>query len=226
MIPPLIVERARELSLGLIAVTDHNSAENASAVVAAAQGSELTVLPGMEVETKEEVHVVCLFDTVDQALEWQEVVYSHLPPARNNPEFFGEQFVVDAQGDFVRRNERLLATSTSLSVEQVTRMVTERAGLCIAAHVDRPSYSLLANLGLVPPGAQFAAMEVTPRASIIDLPRMHPSLAGYTLIRSGDVHRLSEMGNSAELTVAARTIAELSMAFRGEGGRKVTVLCS
>jgi len=86
MIPPLIVRRARELGLGLIAITDHNSAENVDSVQRAARGSGLKVLPGMEVQTSEEVHVLCLFDTLEQVLDWQECVFGSLPPLKNREE--------------------------------------------------------------------------------------------------------------------------------------------
>lgn len=224
MIPPLIVKRAGELALGIIAITDHNSAENVAAVIEAARGFDLSVLPGMEVQTREEVHLLCLFDSLEQVLDWQEVVYAHLPPLKNNPDFFGPQFVVDASGDFVCYNDRLLSTATSLSVEEVATSVTQRGGLCIAAHVDRPSFSLLANLGFVPSGVPFAAMEVTGRANINELQHQHPSLAGYAFICSGDAHRLDEMSNRTVLTLDKPTIAELSLAFRGQEGRKVKIL--
>nr|MBC7246099.1 PHP domain-containing protein [Chloroflexota bacterium] len=226
MIPPLIVKRAGELALGIIAITDHNSAENVAAVMEAAQGFELRVLPGMEVQTKEEVHLLCLFDSLKQVLDWQDVVYAHLPPLRNNPEFFGPQFVVDATGDFVRYNEKLLSTATSLSVEEVVTGVVQRGGLCIAAHIDRPSFSLLANLGFVPPGVPFAAMEITRWANANELQHHHPSLVGYSFICSGDAHRLDEMCNLTILTLAEPTIAEISLALRGEQGRKVKVLAT
>jgi len=224
MIPPLIVRRARELTLGIIAITDHNSAENVSAVIEAAQGTELTVLPGMEVQTREEVHLLCLFDTVEQVLDWQEVVYEHLPPMKNRAEVFGAQFVVDATGDFLHYNDRLLLTSASLSVEEVASGVEERAGLCIPAHVDRPSFSLLANLGFVPQGASFAAIEVTGHTSTRELRQRHQGLAEYAIIRSGDAHRLDEMINSTVLTIEQPTIAEIFMAFQSQKGRKVKVL--
>jgi len=224
MIPPLIVKHARGLALGIIAVTDHNSAENVAAVIEAARGFDLTVLPGMEVQTREEVHLLCLFDTVEQALDWQAVVYAHLPRLKNKAEVFGAQFVVDATGDFIRYNDRLLLTSTSFSVEEVATCVEERRGLCIAAHVDRPSFSLLANLGFVPQGANFAAMEITRNTSVDEMRRQHPSLCEYPFIRSGDAHRLSEMSNNTVLTIEQPTITEISMAFRRQGGRKVKVL--
>jgi hypothetical protein len=193
-------------------------------VIEAARGYDLTVLPGMEVQTKEEVHLLCLFGTVEQALDWQETVYAHLPAWKNDPQFFGPQFVVDATGDLIGHNERLLATSTSLSLEEVSREVSERGGVCIAAHVDRPSFSLLANLGWVPEGAELSAMEITPRVTVDEVQRRHPSLARYSFICSGDVHRLSEMSDRTVLTLKEPTIAEISMAFLGQGGRRAKVL--
>jgi hypothetical protein len=224
MIPPLIVRRAAELALGIIAITDHNSAENVAVVIEAAHGTDLTVLPGMEVQTKEEVHMLCLFDTLEQVLDWQTAVYEHLPPLKNRPEFFGAQFVVDATGDFVRYNERLLQISTSLSVEEVARGVEERKGLCIAAHIDRPSFSLLANLGFVPQDVQLAAIELSRHAKVDEMQRQHPSLSGYSFITSGDAHRLDEMSDRTLFTIEQPTITEICMAFRRQQGRKVKVL--
>ena len=224
MIPPLIVERAKQLALGIIAITDHNSAENVAAVIEAARGHELAVLPGMEVQTKEEVHLLCLFDAVEQALSWQEEVYAHLPPLKNRDEVFGPQFVVDANGEFVRYNERLLLTSVALSVEEVAAAVKARNGLCIASHIDRPAFSLLGNLGFVPPGADLAALEISRQANLGQLRSANPSLEGYAFIASGDAHRLEEMADQTVLTIEEPTIAELRMAFRGENGRRVKVL--
>jgi PHP family Zn ribbon phosphoesterase len=133
MLPELIVERARELGLDIIAVTDHNSAENAAAVVNAAAETGITVLPGMELQTREEAHLVCLFDTLEQVARWQEEVYDHLPPLKNDEDAFGMQVVLDADGEIAGTNERLLLASTSFSVEQVVQRVHELSGLCIPA---------------------------------------------------------------------------------------------
>lgn len=224
MIPPFIVRRAQELALGIIAITDHNSAENVAAVIEAARGLDLVVLAGMEVQSKEEVHLLCLFQTLEQVMDWQAVVYVHLPPLKNNEEFFGPQFVVDASGDFVRYNERLLLTSISLSVEEIAAGVVDRGGLCIAAHVDRPAFSLLANLGFVPPDVGFAAMEISRHASVEESRQRNPSLAGYPFVSSGDAHRLEEMSDRTILTLNEPTIAEMALAFRGQEGRRVKVL--
>jgi hypothetical protein len=132
--------------------------------------------------------------------------------------------VVDASGDFVRYNERLLLTSVSLSVEEVSAGVVERGGLCIAAHVDRPAYSLLANLGFVPPDVSFAAMEISRYASAEATQQRNPSLAGRPLISSGDAHRLEEMSDRTIFTLNSPTVPEIALAFRGQENRRVKVL--
>lgn len=218
MVPPLIVERALALGLDLLAVTDHNSAENAGAVMAAARGSRLSVLPGMELQTREEVHLLCLFGALDAALAWQETVYEALPARRNDPRAFGVQLVVDAAGELLRVNERLLLTSAALSVEEAVAGVAELGGLVLAAHVDRPSFSLLANLGFVPEGLALAGLELTPRAST-GWAEAH-GLAGWPLVRSGDAHRLEEIMGLTTLLLAKPSIPEIRMALAGRAGRR------
>jgi len=224
MIPPLLMERALEVGLSLIAITDHNSAENVAAVMEAAEETNLTVLPGMEVETKEEVHLLCLFDTLEQALTMQGRVYNHLPPLKNREDVFGPQFVVDATGEFIAYNDRLLLTATSLSLEDVVERVNELGGICIPAHVERPSYSLLANLGFIPPGLNFPALEITLRAKPAELLKQFPDLVGYTLIAGGDAHRLSEINPAIVITMEKPAVAELALAFASREGRKVEII--
>ena len=221
MIPPLIVRRACELGLGLIAVTDHNTAENVSAVCEAAEGTGVVVLPGMEVQTREEVHILCLFDTLAQVMDLQELVYAHLPALKNQESLFGAQYVVDKTGDLVRVNERLLLISTKLSVEELVAGVRERGGLPIAAHVDRPTYSLLSSLGFIPEGLALGAVEITHRISPEEARARFPELRQWPLVMSGDAHRLSEMRAGTFFCVQRPTVAELELALKGACGRMV-----
>ncbi|MHB1296379.1 MAG: PHP domain-containing protein [Anaerolineae bacterium] len=221
MIPPLIVQRAMALGLGLIAVTDHNTAENVAAVQVAGERVGLAVLPGMEVQTREEVHILCLFDELSQVLDWQEHVYERLPPRKNRDDVFGAQFVVDAEGEFIRMNERLLLTSVDLSVDEVVNQVRMRGGLPIAAHVDRPSFSVLANLGFIPSALALAACEVSRWTPPQEAATRFPDLLGRPLIVSGDAHRLDEMRAGTLFTVQEPVVRELEWALRGEQGRRV-----
>jgi len=194
MIPPLIVREALHLGLNMLAVTDHNATANIAAVMEAARGTGLTVLPGMELQTREEVHLLCLFDTLEQASAWQTRVDEVLPNIVNNTEFFGEQFVVDATGEFIRREERLLINSANIG---------------------------LALLGLVPAG--FDALEISryihPRVAL----ERYPQLQGHTLLQSGDVHLLDGFIGAVEFQMEEPSIAEMNRAIKGRDGRKVSI---
>jgi PHP family Zn ribbon phosphoesterase len=224
MIPPLIVRRARELGLEILAITDHNAAHNVAAVIAAADGSGITVLPGMEVQSREEVHLICLFDRLEQALAWQEQVFDALPDRKNDESFFGAQFVVDASGAHLYTEERLLAVSAALSVEEVVAGVRGLGGIVLAAHVDRPSFSLLGNLGFVPPGLALAGLELSRGADLSRIARQVPQALGWSWIVGGDAHRLEEMTARTMLKVESPTVAEIEMALAGRQGRRIEIL--
>ena len=223
MIPPLIVRQARRIGLGLIAITDHNACANAEAVIQAAAGTGLHVLPGMELQTREEVHVLCIFDEVSQCVEWQRQVFALLPPLANREETFGAQYVVDADGEWVRTEERLLATAADISLEQAVSGAHALGGLVIPAHVDRPAFSLLANLGFVPPDLEADALEVTSRFVPETGFAKWPQLERWPLVVNGDAHQLSEMKNRTLFKVESPSVREIALAFRGEEGRKVVV---
>lgn len=223
MIPPLIVEEALTRGINLIAITDHNSSANVAAVQQAAKGTGLTVLPGMELQTREEVHLLCLFDTLDQLAAWQTLVTAHLPPLQNNIEYFGEQFVVDATGEFVRREMQLLLTSADISLEEAVAEVLKMNGLPIPAHVNRPAFSLIANLGFVPPGVPFVALEISRHLTPAQACEKFPQLQHFPLIQNGDVHRLSEFLGANVCRLAAPTLAELRLALRQEEGRSLVI---
>ena len=227
MIPPLIVQRACALHLDVIAITDHNSTGNAGAVIQAARaitGPALTVLPGMEVTTREEVHMLCLFDQLAQADEWQAFVHAALPQRKNKAELFGDQYVVDATGKYIRTEERLLATATSLSVEQVVTRVNALGGICLPAHVDRPSYSIVVSLGFVPPQLDIAGVEISSLTTLKKSVKLIPVWKRWGIILNGDAHRLSDMGARTRIRVAKPTVAEIRLALEGKHERGVEVL--
>ena len=215
MIPPLIVERALEARLDLIAITDHNASANAQAVIAAAQDTGLKVLPGMELQTREEVHLLCLFDSLDQVEAWQKEIDRLLPEQKNRAETLGEQFVVDAAGDFVRREERLLLVSADISLEDAADRVARLGGLAIPAHVDRPAFGLIGQLGLVPDKFKRGILEISPLISE-EVARRRFSLPDQVgLIRSSDAHWLAAIGSGAtEVNLeGARNLANLTRAL-------------
>lgn len=224
MIPPLIVETALELGIRLIAITDHNASANIEAVQKAAENSTLNVLPGMEIQTREEVHSLCLFDTLAQIEKFQSLVNTTLPPIKNNAEHFGEQFVVDESGDFIRREEQLLLVSSSMSLNEAWKITNDLGGLFIPAHVNRKAFGLLENLGLVPTDITIEGLEISRHITPDDAQIAYPQIKGYPLIQNGDVHRLDEFNSKMILTLSSPCIAEIRLALRNLNDRKITFL--
>lgn len=223
MIPPLIVERALELGIDLIAVTDHNASANVSAVQKAAEGTGLTVLPGMEVQTREDVHLLCLFASLADLEVWQHEVDLSLPDELNPADYLGEQFVVDENGDYVRTETRLMLTSTKFSIEEVIERVNQLGGLVIPAHVNRTAYGLFPTLGFLAAWWNFPALEISRHITPEALNNQFPSSKDHPLIQSGDVHRLDEFVGTTYFEIETRSLDEIRLALLGENGRKVWI---
>ncbi len=224
MLPPLIVAECLQRGIGLIAVTDHNASANTAAVQAAAQGTNLTVLPGMELQTREDVHVLCLFDTLDQVNAWQQIVDSAMPKRQSRSNYFGDQLVVDSNGDFIGRVERLLITSTSLSIDEVWAKVNDLGGLAIPAHVNRSINGLIPMLGKIPENIPFAALEISRNLSPTMALQMFPMIDGFPLLQGGDAHRLDDLLGANEFTIEHPCLAEIKKALHNEDGRSVKLL--
>lgn len=223
MQPPLIIYKAKEMGINLIAITDHNASANIEAVQKAAEKFSISVLPGMELQTKEEVHVLCLFDTLPQILQFQKIVDERLPNIKNNPDYFGDQLIVDQNGDFLRKEERLLITSASLTLQEAFDEVEKLNGLFIPAHINRQANGLLEILGFVPPEIPFLALELSRHLSPGQARQKFPQIQSHQLIQNGDVHRLEEFIGSTYFEIMAPTIDELKLALQFKGGRSFTI---
>lgn len=224
MIPPVIVQKALAKGINLLAITDHNATANISAVMEAAKGTGLTVLPGMELQTREEVHVLCLFDGLEQAEAWQRRVDACFGELQNDIEIFGEQFVVDATGDLIHRESRLLITNVDMSLEEAVAGVNALGGIVIPAHVERRAYGLLAMLGFAPP--IFEALEISSQVTARDVCQRFSDISNFPLLQSGDVHYPDGFIGVMEFEMAAPTISEIRKAIHAEGDRKMRIISS
>ena len=223
MLPPLIISEAKIRGIDLIAITDHNASANITAVQKAALGSGITVLPGMELQTKEEVHVICIFDTIDQIIQFQIIVDQKLPSIKNRPDFFGDQLVVDENGDFIRKEEQLLITSTALSLNEAYHLVDEIGGIFIPAHVNRKANGLLEILGFVPDDIPILALEISKHISPKEAKEKYPQINMFEIIQNGDVHRLSEFIGTTIFEIENPSISEIKLALKSEGNRSYIV---
>jgi len=224
MLPPLIVMEALDRGIQMLAITDHNSTANIKGVQQAADGTGITVLPGMELQTREEVHVLCLFDRLEQAEALQKAVDKALPELENRPDYFGDQLIVNAAGDYISREPRLLLTSANLTLSQAWELVVQLGGLMIPAHVNRTANGLIPTLGFVPPEIPFEALEISRQLKPAAARQKFPQIGAYPLVQGGDAHQLENLLGANQITIESPTIAEIRLAFSGAGGRTLRIL--
>ena len=221
MSPHAIVERSKHLDLDIIAICDHNSCENAAPTRKISLNTELIVLAGIEIASREEVHTLGLFDSEDEALKVQEVVYDNLP-GKNDEESFGYQVVVNEKDEVVRFNKRLLIGATTLPLEKIVDLIHSFNGLAIASHIDRDAYSIIGQLGFIPQGLALDALELSPRISVEEARKKFPQCSDYPLITSSDAHTLTDIGKSKTTFLMEEvSVEEMRLALLGKGGRKV-----
>jgi predicted metal-dependent phosphoesterase TrpH len=223
MIPPLIVRTALEQDIDLIAITDHNTSANVKAVQKAAEGTRLSVLPGMELQTKEEIHLLCIFDRMDDLQKWQEIVDKNLPERENMPDYFGEQFIVDESGDFLDREKRLLINSAQISLDESVAEIHRLGGLAIPAHVNRQAFGLFANLGMIPQDVPIDAIEISRHITPTQACAQFPQIENYALIQNGDVHFLSDFLGSSYFWIESPSLEEIRLALHAELNRKIEI---
>ncbi len=191
MTPANIVGMASIIGLDLIALTDHGSCKNCPAFAAAAKEFGMNVLFGMELTTLEEVHVLCYFASLQDAMEFDAVVYGHLPDIPNRPEYFGNQLIYDENDQICGTEPKLLISATDIPFDGVYELVKRFRGVMVPAHINKPSTSLLANLGFIPPESRFTCVEVKDPSDWPELVGEHPYLAGCRLLSSSDAHTLN-----------------------------------
>ena len=216
MTPNNLVGMAALSGCQVIAITDHNTCKNAGAVMEAGREAGLLVVPGMELCTAEEAHVVCLFETLEGAMAFDQYVWENMPHIPNRPEIFGEQRLMDSQDRQTGLLEDLLLVSSFVGVDQVVGLVAQYGGVAFPAHVDRDSFSVIASLGAIPAEAGFTAAEVTRDCDITSFTQLHPELGGLPIFRDSDSHYLETLaGDPWELPLPELSIQAVLDAVRG-----------
>jgi PHP family Zn ribbon phosphoesterase len=221
MSPRAIVEKSLERGVDIIAVCDHNSAENVGAVMRAGTERGLCVLAGIEINSSEEVHTLAIFENAEQALKMQEVIYQHLR-GTNRPEIFGDQVVANEFDEVEGFNDRLLIGATQLALHDVIKEVHRLGGLNIASHADRPSFSLLSQLGFIPPNLELDGLEVSRQLGLDSASSKIPDLAKFTLVTFSDAHFLDDIGRPyTAFLLEVPSFEEIRMALSEKSGRRV-----
>ncbi|NJD55820.1 MAG: PHP domain-containing protein [Nitrospirae bacterium] len=222
MTPRNIVEKAASRGINIVAVCDHNSAENIAVTQEIGKKRGITVIPGMEITSSEEVHVLGFFENLERALDMQTVVYDHLQTGENDEDAFGMQVVVNEEDEVLGFNKRLLIGATDLSINRIIDLIHGFQGLAVASHIDREGFGIIGQLGFIPPDAGFDALEISSRTGFDAAAEKFSMYRAVPWITSSDAHQLEDIGRKTiGLYMNHASFEELGLVLAGADGRKV-----
>ena len=193
MTPNNIVNMAKIKGLDMIAVADHNSAKQLPAIKNVADYIGVALLPAIELNTREEVHMLAYFRTVEEALRFSDRIYGYLPNVKNRPELFGKQAVMNDDDEIIAEEEKLLISALDLSIDDLAEMLHEAGALAVPAHINRGTNGILNALGFLPPGVPFSALEVK-----VGFPLPHKGIPDLKHLHSSDAHYLEDIFEATE----------------------------
>jgi len=214
--PANIVGMAALKGLDVIAITDHNSSRNCAPAMELGQEYGVLVVPGMELTTMEEIHVLCLFPELDAALDFDRYVYERLQKVENKVEVFGHQYGVDAAENILFEEPYLLINATDIPFDGVDEPVRARGGVMIPAHLDKSTTSLLSSLGYVPEESTFTIFELKHMEKLHELREAHPYLRNCRVITDSDAHYLEHINEPVNfMEVKEKSLQGVINALRG-----------
>jgi len=193
MTPNNIVNMCILKGIDIFSVTDHNSAANLPPISKVAMENGIMLLPGLEVQTKEEIHLLCYFKNVEQALDFGNIIYETLPSIANDEALFGEQLLMDHEDNVVGKMDKLLLSSCDISVNELFKIVKSFDGVCVPAHVDKSAYSIISNLGFIPKNICIKTVEISKNITESAAISRFPYLKDYRIIKSSDSHYLFDI---------------------------------
>jgi len=225
MSPVNIIKTAKEQNLDIIGITDHNTTKHCKLISKLGEPEGIFILMGAEVTTREEVHCLTFFENDDQLQDFQAYLEKHLPPVVNDTGKFGYQVVVDANEQILEEIDFLLISALDQSIEQVEYKVHSLGGIFIPAHIDRPSYSIISQLGFIPTDLAIDGIEISATCSLNKVFGYLGNHKDKAIIRNSDAHIEAQIGKSiTTFEMAYPSFNEIKLALQGIGDRKVRIV--
>lgn len=210
MTPYNLTNMAKICGCDVIALTDHNTCLNCESAMKVGEDIGLTVVPGMELCTSEEIHCICLFPELKNALSFSDYVKSTLPPIKNKEKIFGNQYIMNETDGILGSFDLLLTTASGISIESLDELMRDYGGLWYPAHIDRNSYSIISSLGDFSEGLDTPCFELTYEADEKSYREKYSATKNKRLIRSSDAHYLQNlMTEKCEIDLTDNSVKSL-----------------
>nr|WP_114457696.1 MULTISPECIES: PHP domain-containing protein [unclassified Halanaerobium] len=215
-----VIEKAKKIGIDIISLTDHNSAENAEIFQYYCEINNIMFVPGMEVETKEEIHVLTFFPDINTLKKWQEKVYKSLPDIKNDEEFFGPQIVLDFNDKYSKKNDKMLAAAVNMTLSEVIKESKNLNGIAVPAHLDR-NKSIISQLGFIPDDLAIDVVEISKNADPVNFRKKYNISEQINIMKNSDSHYLDDIRSYITLVMKEKSFAEFLLALKSKNGRKI-----
>lgn len=222
MDPDTVMKECKNKKINLISITDHNCVKNSFLYGQAAAEFGIDYFYGIEVQTSEEIHVIVLFDSWQDADVFGSIIYDRLIPLENDPSYFGDQVILGENNEIIGFEKKALINSTDLALDELFILSSDYNGFAFPAHVDAESFSIISQLGFIPKNISSNVLGITAKCEVRKLLQKHPFLKDYRFIRNSDSHYPEQIGSGFSMLYFDKpTISELKLACNNEQGRKL-----
>ncbi len=194
MTPVNVVNMAKLAGIDIIAVTDHNTVKNCGAAIKCGEEAGITVIPGMELTTAEEAHIICLFPELSLAEKFELELDKRRSKIPNRADIFGRQLIVDKDENIISEYPFMLSAATEIGTFEIVGLVEKFGGAAYPAHIDRQSMSVVATLGFITPDMNFKTVEFSREGIENGMPeKMKKLYLDLPYITASDAHRLEDI---------------------------------
>ncbi len=222
MSPARIIHEAKSQNLDIIGITDHNHTGHARLMIELGEKKGIRVFPGVEINTREEIHCLAFFENIGKTEKFQDYLNSHMSGIKNKPDKLGHQLLVNEKEEILEQIECLLITSLTCDINEVEKIIHQLDGIFIPAHIQRKSNSIYTQLGFLPDNLTIDAIEITVGKGLSELYSTKPELQDYSIILNSDAHYPEQIGSQVtNYYLGAPSFAEWKMALQGINNRKI-----
>jgi len=194
MSPQLILEQAVQKKLNLISITDHNTVQHSILACKLSEDLPIRVLPGVELTSKEEVHLLAYFPDIKALSKLEKVIDRHLPKEKNNPNVFGYQIYYDIKGEIVAVDNALRQVALDIGLDNLIDFIHSIEGIAVPAHIDKDRFSLLSQLGFLDQEADYDAVEASKFKWRKEKFQLGDTWDGFPVIAGSDSHGVEDIG--------------------------------
>ena len=212
MTPGNIINEAARQGIDIISITDHNVTGNVKSAIELGKAKNITVIPGIEVQSREDIHLLSYFNKLNDLKKYGKIIYEGLDKIKNDEDKFGPQILVDENDEFIGKEDRLLINSTDYSINELVSLTYQHNGIPVPSHAER-SFGIIKNLGFIPDDLNISFVEMNFNETIEEYLKKFPYLKKFKLLKNSDSHYLEQISPQMAVYLKGKPTTEAVFSY-------------